>query len=295
MSLRTTSFDAIGTKWTIEVMTVISDNQWHEIQGAINDRISEFDTRYSRFRSDSLVSKMGEQSGSYPLDSDGYTLLKLYESLYQLSDGILTPLIGRVMEDSGYDASYSLIARDSLASPPSWNATLTYSKTKLVIKQPVLLDFGAAGKGYLVDTIGAIIEAHGVHEYVINAGGDLMQRAKNNQPITIGLENPVDTSQAIGTVKVSNKSLCASSGSRRKWGKYHHIINPKTLESPRKVLATWVIAEDTMTADGLATALFFVSAKKLQQTFNFSYAFLSNDMSLEYAPDFPITVFGTAP
>ena len=40
------------------------------------------------------------------------------------------------------------------------------------MKQAAMLDFGAAGKGYLVDIVGQVLENHGIKNYVIDAGGD---------------------------------------------------------------------------------------------------------------------------
>ena len=97
--------------------------------------------------------------------------------------------------------------------------------------------------------------------------------------------------RAIGTVRLSNRSLCASAGNKRRWGDFHHIIDPTILRSPDRIVATWVLAADTMTADGLATALFFTSAESLQTRFKFSYALLDHTMNLYYAKDFPVNAF----
>jgi thiamine biosynthesis lipoprotein len=60
------------------------------------------------------------------------------------------------------------------------------------------------------------------------------------------------------------------------------------------VLATWVLANSTMMADGLATALFFTPAAKLAQQFAFEYAVLMPDMSLQHSRNFPVTLFGAS-
>jgi thiamine biosynthesis lipoprotein len=280
-------FEALGTPWVITTQTELS----LKIKTALSQRIAEFDATYSRFRSDSLVAHIAQVAGAFALPADASRLLKFYYELYKSTDGLVTPLIGQLMADLGYDAHYSFEAKSDPAKVPEWSEVLTYTKVELTTTQPALLDFGAAGKGYLVDIIGEMIESFAVTDYVINASGDIRHRAAHSQSIVIGLENPLQRDQVVGTVKLDNQSLCASSGSKRTWGKYHHIVNPDTATSPQEILATWVIADDTITADGLATALFFTPVSKLRKSFGFSHALLKADMSLEYDKSFPVKTF----
>jgi thiamine biosynthesis lipoprotein len=106
-------------------------------------------------------------------------------------------------------------------------------------------------------------------------------------PLPIALEHPDDPAMAIGIARISNQSICGSSGNRRAWGVYHHIINPHSLTSPQHTRALWVIARNGLTADGLATALFFVPAEVLATNFDFEYAIINEDYSLHHSMNFP--------
>jgi thiamine biosynthesis lipoprotein len=284
------TFEAIGTQWNIQVHDLMADNIWRKLQAKIRHRILSFDQTYSRFRSDSLVSQMAQSAGTYELPPDGYALLHFYHDLYRITGGKITPLIGQVLSNAGYDATYSLVAKP-MNPPPTWQSVLSYDEHHITLRRPALLDFGAAGKGYLVDIIGKLLDDAGLHKYVIDAGGDILQRSVDETPLEVGLENPFDTTEAIGVAHLSNYSLCASAGSKRAWGDFHHIINPLTLQSPDEVVATWVLADDTMTADGLATALFFTDARTLGEKFLFSYALLAKYGQLSCSPSFPVTLF----
>ena len=145
------------------------------------------------------------------------------------------------------------------------------------------------GKGYLVDIVAKVLEDAGIHSYCVDAGGDMVHRG--DAPIRVGLENPSDTTQAIGVVNLQNKSLCGSAGNRRKWADMHHIINPKELSSPTNILAVWVLADSTLVSDGLTTALFFVPASKLTNDFNFEYLILKDNFSIDKSDGFPAEVF----
>ncbi|MER5185437.1 hypothetical protein ABT009_45440 [Streptomyces sp. NPDC002896] len=53
-----------------------------------------------------------------------------------------------------------------------------------------------------------------------------------------------------------------------------------------RVVATWVVADETALADGLATALFFTEAQRLAETFQFAYVRMYADGRAEHSPDF---------
>ena len=113
---------------------------------------------------------------------------------------------------------------------------------------------------------------------------------KGAKPIKIGLENPENFNQVVGTYSLANGSLCGSAGNRRTWGNFTHIINPATLTSPKNILAVWVYASSALLADSLATCLFFVSAKKLT-AYDFEYLIIKDDHSVEKSQNFLGEIF----
>lgn len=282
-------FDAIGTHWQIKFSSTLSPQEVSQLQSEIMLRIDLFDQTYSRFREDSLVTKISQESGMYTLPHDSEKLITLYKQLYTLTNGAFTPLIGQLLSDAGYDASYSLKTKQ-LRTVPSWEATIDYHAPDVSVTQPVLLDFGAAGKGYLVDIVGEILKKNQIESFFINAGGDILVSNTEN-PLRVGLENPHDTKQVLGVAEISNMSICGSAGNRRAWGAFHHIMDPNTKTSVKKILATWVVADDALLADALTTALFFSPSSLLTQHFSFSYAILSHDFHIEKSEDFPAEFF----
>jgi thiamine biosynthesis lipoprotein len=280
------TFEAIGTHWQIDIYESITTETEVLLFAAIKERVALFDQTYSRFRKDSLVTKMSEEKGIFTLPDDAEPLLSLYHNLYTITDGFFSPFMGRVLSDAGYDADYSLQQTQLLIAPPTWDEAIVYNHPQLEIKELVLFDFGAAGKGYAVDLVAGVIEHYGIKKYCVDAGGDILQR--NDEPLIVGMENPKDPTEVIGTIALQNKSICGSSGNRRKWANFHHIIDPKTLLSPQTILAVWVIADTTMLADGIATCLFFVPAETLQQHYQFEYVLLRDDFTIEASKGYNI-------
>lgn len=272
-------FEAIGTQWNIDIHDTIHQTLKDTIARAIQARIREFDVTYSRFKADSWLTKLSLQAKTYDLPHDAYALFALYRHVYEVTEGLVTPLIGQVLVDAGYDRSYSFIQKRQLTQPPRWDDVIELTSSTITMKKPALLDLGAIGKGYLVDIVGKVIETHGVISYSIDAGGDILNRG--NHPITVGLEHPMDTTKVIGRITLNNQSIAGSAGNRRRWGKFHHIINPSTLTSPEHIAGVWVVAETAMLADAMATALYFASAEKVRDSFTFDYLIIRPDASVE--------------
>lgn len=282
------NFEAIGTQWVIDIHQTVEPETWVVLEQKIQARIEAFDKKYSRFRDDSLVMSMSGKSGKYILPPDAKQLFDLYHKLYQLTDGLFTPLIGNVLSDAGYDQTYSLQGKE-LSVPSSWDDALLYKFPDLFVKEPVTLDLGACGKGYLIDLVSEVLEKESITEYCIDAGGDMRQRGE--ETLRVGLEHPEDSSQVIGVATLQNKSLCGSAGNRRAWGEFHHLMNPKTLKPVDTVRAVWVVADTTILADGLATALFFVSPEVLLKEFSFDYVVVKKDYQIEQSFTFPGELF----
>ena len=278
-------FEAFGTQWAIET----DDEIQPTLKDPVQNKIEAFDEVYSRFRNNSLVSQVAQKAGEYSFPSNAIKLFNFYKSLYDITGGKVTPLIGDMISRAGYDATYSLKAQPQKPIP-TWDEVLHWDSSLLVTSQPVMLDIGAAGKGYMVDILATILDEHLITDYVIDASGDLRHKGTNENKV--GLEHPFEPGKVIGVVDVLNRSLCASASNRRAWADgMHHIFDPDKMAPTQDIVATWVIADEAMVADGLATALFFVDATKLNETYNFEYARMFADGSVEYSSYFKGKLF----
>ncbi len=273
-------FEAIGTHWSIETGRSLSS----DLKEKIDKCICDFDVIYSRFRDDSVVAKMSIAAGEYDVGADSSKLALLYKKLYNATKGAVTPWIGEGMVAGGYDKNYSLVPSSPIPAP-KWDDDIKWHGRTIVTKKPVILDVGAAGKGLLVDKIAVILQNEGIDNFVVDASGDITCRGNVSQ--TIGLENPYDSKKVIGSIEISNASLCASASNRRRWADgWHHVLDGRTGTSTNEVVATWVVAKNTMVADGLATALFFVGSEKLDGVDDFQFVRLMSDGKIEKSDNF---------
>jgi thiamine biosynthesis lipoprotein len=285
-------FDAIGTRWEVETDRPLRD----DVRARIRDRIDGFDATWSRFRSDSVVTRIAgaRHGGRYRLPDDATALLDIYDRLHELTDGALDPLIGRDLELLGYDASYSLRPATQPARSRAHQGRARWSDlerdgTTITTDRPVLLDVGAAGKGRLVDLVAQTLIDADVPNFVVDAGGDL--RHDGDRPLRVGLEHPLDSERVVGVVELRGSALCASAVNRRAWGDgLHHILDARTGRPSREVLASWVIADNATLADGLATALFLTDPSRLNEAYRFEFVRMSAN-GIEASPGFDGELF----
>ncbi len=288
-------FEAIGTAWEIETDAPLGQN----LRRRVLDRIELFDKTYSRFRPDSLVSRIAAASdgGRFEFPDDSIALFNLYDSLHAATAGAIDPLVGRELELLGYDSSYSLkpasgdvLAKARASARPCWSRDLVRDGLVLVTKQALVIDVGAAGKGYLVDIVAEMLREAGFMQFVVDGSGDMRHAGPSS--IAVGLEHPFDPALVIGVANLQNRALCASAINRRAWGEgLHHVLDGRTGIPVTDVVATWVVADDAMTADGLATALFFTGAKRLAQAFRFSHVRMFADGRAEISQNFEGELF----
>ncbi|MEV7110987.1 FAD:protein FMN transferase [Streptomyces anulatus] len=288
------AFDALGTRWEIDTHEPVDD----VLRGQILHRIDRFDAVYSRFRPDSLVSQIAAAPGGgrFVFPNDALGLFDLYDQLAALTNGAVDPLVGRDLELLGYDAAYSLTPATPAqraahaGARPAWSRDVERDGTVLRTRRQLVIDVGAAGKGYLVDLVGALLEDAGITRFVIDASGDL--RHSGGHPIRIGLEHPIEPGHVIGVANLSDAALCASATTRRTWGPgLHHVLDARTGTPVNDVVATWVVADRTAVADALATALFLTPADRLAGTFPFTGVRMHADGRTDTFGSFDGTLF----
>ncbi|WP_458115269.1 FAD:protein FMN transferase [Arthrobacter sp. D2-10] len=266
------SFDAIGTRWHIDTPGELTA----EVRAAVVRVIDHYDATYSRFRADSLVSALAADGGCVDLPPSGDALGRVFRTLHRLTDGAMSPLVGRSLDQLGYDADYSFVPRGAPVPAAAWDATFQWRGSTISSGQPVMLDVGAAGKGQLVDLVSATLAEAGHREHTVDAGGDMVHYGTG--ALRVALEHPYALDTAIGVVTLQDRALCASASNRRRWADgLHHVLDATTGQCVDTVVASWVLADNALVADALATALFLVPPEVLLAEFDFDYIRVSSE------------------
>ena len=217
------------------------------VQKRIRAFVEEYEHTLSRFRADSLVSRMAcaDDGGDFEFPEWAGPLFTLYSEFYAATHGAFDACIGADLLALGYNNSVQFVPKSAASAsddsdswsnyrralPVTWgNISRDCGSATLRTNQPVQLDFGAAGKGYFVDLVTQIIkeelsgdspsnsDSRADFDFLVNAGGDMRACfGEENNQIKVALENPFDTTQAVAVASIASGALCASSSARRRW------------------------------------------------------------------------------
>lgn len=216
-------------------------------------------------------------------------LLTLALSVKQQSGGAFDPALGKLNLLWGFSKD------PPPSSPPDLKAIqAAIPPTHCIEKQGnqwrrtdarCLLDFGAIAKGYAIDRGIAILQQHGIHNAIINAGGDIrLIGSHGDRPWRIGVRHPRKHNDVIASLKLQGDVSIVTSGDYERFfmdgGKrYHHLLNPKTGWPATGTQSATVIAASATLADAWSTALFIqgVDGIKLQQNMNQQVLLVDNN------------------
>lgn len=284
-------WQALGTAWAVTIWDEVPSAQFQATTAALEAVSHTFDATYSRFKADSLVTQLSQTTGWVAVPRDMIAMLRLYAVLNAATGGKINPAIGFSLEDTGYDATYSLRPKPSLRKTPALADALTIlSDTELELHEPVLLDFGALGKGYLIDLLYAELQTRGYRRFLVDGSGDIRHYSIEGVRLECGLEDPRNATKVIGSLPLATGALCASATNRRQWGMYHHYLDPDTSASPHTIAATFVTAPTAALADGISSALFFVEPEQLE-AFSFEYLMINEVMRIKKSAGFAADIF----
>lgn len=219
---------------------------------------------YSRFRGDSVLSKLNSQAGEWvTLDQEFFDLIKFGEELRKKSDGAFDLTVKKILEGWGYDKDYSFKEVDK-----GELGRIEIREEELAVRVFGEIDLGGIGKGYALDRMKICLEEF--ENFCINAGGDIFARGRNpeGEKWKIFFEHPNSPGEVIGFAEIDDFFAAASSGSKRKWGNKHHLVDVHTLAPAEKMLAVYTQADSGIKADSYATMLFvagFEKAKKIAE------------------------------
>ncbi len=195
-------------------------------------------------------------------------LIRLGKLYAEQSGGLFNPAIGRLINLWGFHTD-----APEYRPPPPPEAIRTLLKSSpdmadleldgIMLRSTnleVQLDFGGFGKGYGIDLAIAHLREMGIHNAIINAGGDLRAIGdRGGRPWRIAIRRP--SGGVLAIIEVSGDESVFTSGDYERnfvyEGKtYHHIIDPRTGYPAQGSRSLTVLHTDAATADAAATALY---------------------------------------
>ncbi len=218
--------------------------------------------KYSRFRSDSVLSQINQQAGQWQtLDMETLSLLNFADECWRLTDGMIDITVGTYLKHWHFDSNTRPPPRKllkQLAASVGWEK-IQLQQGNLLLPEGMQLDLGGIGKEYAVDAVALALAAKLAEGGImVNFGGDLMAiRAKLDQsPWTVGIENIVADESAVKVISLFRGAIATSGSTKRyavdKRGRpLGHILNPKTGWPVAHGPASVTVIADTATQCGM--------------------------------------------
>jgi thiamine biosynthesis lipoprotein len=253
---------------TVVDIQVVSWKSKDQAEAKINkafDAFRKVELACSRFSLDSELMMACRQIGTpVPISSFIYEPLKFALEIAEWTDGLFDPTVGKAMEEYGFNRHY--LTKQTIQSPSTDSINyrdieLNEQDRTLKLLKPLVIDLGAVAKGFAIDL--AAFELREFAGFLINAGGDLFAGGtdESGNPWRIGIQHPEQKQKIIETIEISNEAICTSGSYERKSSKkadIHHLIHPKTKQSPNDWISCSVIAPFAMMADAISTASFLL-------------------------------------
>lgn len=250
-------FQGLGTAWSVAIdAESIPANLSERVIGYARD----FESRFSRFLPGSETNAFREAAaGTYPVSAEFARLLARAASLRTLTGGVYDPVVGAVLEGAGYGGQSGLAPVQYGDQLPVWSI----DGDQLTIDGPVAFDLGGIGKGYCIDRIADVIRSAGYEYFLVDGGGDMFGTTKaDGRPWRVAIEYPGKPDLAAGVALLAHQGLAVSDSFRRRFGAWHHLIDPKARETIKSVIGCAAIAGDAWSADCMTSGLFFASSER---------------------------------
>jgi thiamine biosynthesis lipoprotein len=142
------------------------------------------------------------------------------------------------------------------------------ASTIFLARSGMRIDIGGIGKGYAADVAVSAMQAAGATGGVIALSGDIKAfgRPPEGTGFRIGIQHPRREDALLGRLELQDEAI-STAGDYEKYFerdgvRYHHILDPKTLEPGRECQSVTVVAREGVLADGLDTGLFVMGPQR---------------------------------
>ena len=261
---------------TVIEITLIADDEEAANKASLQafQEIKRIETLMSPWLDSSDVTRINRSAGKerVKVSPETFEVIQKAQEISELSEGGFDITIGPLTE-------LWREARKKKIPPPveevkeklglvNFKNIETDQEGKVFLKKKgMAIDLGGIAKGYAVDRAFELLKSLGYKNLIVNAGGDLrVGGLKNNQPWSIGIQNPRESKKILARISVSDMAVATSGDYERFFNyegkRYHHIFNPKDGFPTEGCQSVTIVTKDCITADGLATAVFVLGSEK---------------------------------
>lgn len=202
------------------------------------EEVRRIEAKYSRYRADSIVSRINAAAGAGPVacDEETVALLDYADAVYASSGGRfdITSGVLRRAWDFRLGTLPSPQTLGGLLPLVGWEHVRRDSGSVMLAKAGMELDFGGFGKEYAVDRAAEILLAQGVQHGYVNLGGDMrfLGPRPDGEEWSIGIQHPRNAQATVASVPF-NRGALATSGDYERFfevdgRRYCHVLDPRS-------------------------------------------------------------------
>lgn len=146
--------------------------------------------------------------------------------------------------------------------------TDVWERTIQLEKPGMRIDVGGIGKGYAADQTVMVMKKAGALAGVVALSGDIKTfgRLPDGGAFPVGIQHPRKDGEIIAEIDLQEEAISTAGDYERFFDKdgvrYHHILDPRTLQPARGCQSVSVIAKEGVWADGLDTGIFVLGAQR---------------------------------
>ncbi|MCC6197432.1 MAG: FAD:protein FMN transferase [Burkholderiales bacterium] len=233
------TFRAMAAEHELELAAEDMDVARRAADAAIAD-VKRIEAKYSRYREDSVTSRINQAAGgaAVRIDDETAALLRYADQCHALSDGLFDITSGVLRRAWDFRREPPMLpGADELAAAIAligWRE-VEWSATSLRLPRVGMeIDFGGVGKEYAADRVATICLEHGLRHGLVNLGGDIRAIGPrgDGRPWRVGIRHPRVRDAAVAGFDLATGALATSGDYERYFeigGKrYCHILNPRT-------------------------------------------------------------------
>ncbi|WP_028117464.1 FAD:protein FMN transferase [Ferrimonas senticii] len=268
------TFAVMGTEAHLEFWLDNDDSA--QVQAAIATVVAEMERvnqRMSPYIDDSELSQLNRTAATEPVtvSQELFDLLTQAQQISELSAGAFDISYASV----GYQYDYRQQRKPPEAKVEQVLAAIDYRLIQLNQQQlsvafahpDVRIDLGGIAKGHAVARSLEKLQQLGINHALVSAGGDTaMVGDRLGRAWMVGIKHPRAEHKTAVHLPLQDEAISTSGDYERffidEGVRYHHIINPKTGDSARKVVSVSVIGPDPTTTDALSTAVFVLGLQQ---------------------------------
>lgn len=231
------AFRAMGSPCSV-VLDGMNGAALEAAAAAVEAEVLRLETKYSRYRDDSLTRRINDAAGSNGIDVDDETagLLDYAAVAWRESGGLFDPTSGVLRRAwdfrSGRLPTQAEI--DRLLPLVGW-AEVEWQRPRLRLPRTGMeLDFGGYVKEYAADTAAARCVTLGVQHGYVELGGDIrvLGPQLDGTPWRIGIRDPRQPERSLVAIDLADGAVASSGDYERcivvDGCRYGHILDPRT-------------------------------------------------------------------